>query len=410
MLASSSEKYPDQIIQTVSNFKVTFMQFVPSMLNVFLEFVNEQSLQKLSSLKYVTTIGEALSPETVNKFNNSIYKTNKTRLINTYGPTETTVEVSYFECTSENPVDVVPIGKPMDNLAFYIVDEQFNIQPIGVSGELLIAGDGMARGYFRRPELTAEKFIENPFDKNLSNIVYRTGDLARYLPDGNVEFLGRMDFQVKIRGYRIELGEIEVLMRKHNEVTDSVVVVKDYLGGEKAIIGYIVVREGNDSDKIISEVVSYLRENLPEYMIPASIISLPQFPMLSNGKIDRKALPAPENIVSSSVVVSQPSSQTEADVLDIWKETLNLSSIGMNDNFFNIGGNSILLIQIATKVQKKYNIELEVVKLFEYPTISTFASFLSSSEKSNENQEEKIDSRAQRMKAGMNQQRDRRNR
>jgi non-ribosomal peptide synthetase component F len=255
ILASNSEKYPNQIIQTVSNINFTFMQFVPSMLNVFLEFVNEKTLHKLASLKYVSTIGEALSPETVNKFNRSIYKTNKTRLINTYGPTETTVEVSYFECKSEQTIEVVPIGKPIDNTGFYFVDEQFNIQPVGVSGELLIAGDGMASGYFKRPQLTTEKFIENPFNKNLSKIVYRTGDLARYLPDGNIEFLGRMS--------------------------------------------------------------------------------------------------TPDSIAAPQVSLVKPLSETESVILDIWKETLNLSTISTNDNFFNIGGNSILLIQVANKVQNK---------------------------------------------------------
>ena len=411
VLASGSEKFPDQIIQTVSNFKVTFMQFVPSMLNVFLEFVNEQSLQKLSSLKYVSTIGEALSPETVNKFNSTIYKTNKTRLINTYGPTETTVEVSYYECTSDKPIEVVPIGKPMDNTGFYIVDEQNNITPIGVSGELLIGGAGIARGYFKRPELTAEKFIDNPFDKNLSTKVYRTGDLSRYLPDGNIEFLGRMDFQVKIRGYRIELGEIEVLMRKHPSVSDSVVVVKDYLGGEKAIIGYIVIKEGENGDKIVEEVFSILRDSLPDYMVPTSILHLIGFPMLSNGKIDRKALPVPDSISSSNTIISQPKSETEKEILEIWKETLNLSAISTSDNFFNIGGNSILLIQVATRVQKKYNIELEVVKLFEYPTISSFSSFLTSNtENNNSVNEEQIESRAAKMKSVLAQQKDRRRR
>jgi amino acid adenylation domain-containing protein len=409
VLAPGADKFPDQIIETVEKFNVTFMQFVPSMLNVFLEFVNEKTITKLDSLRFVSTIGEALPPDTVNKFNNIVYKTNKTRLINTYGPTETTVEVSYFECTSGQPLEIVPIGRPMDNTGFYIVDEHMNIQPVGVIGELLIAGDGMARGYFKRPELTAERFIDNPFDKSLGPKIYHSGDLARYLPNGDIDFLGRMDFQVKIRGYRIELGEIESLIRRHEDVADTAVVVKDFIGGEKAIIAYIVPKDGLPTDELTDKVFMLLRGQLPDYMIPATMLLLDQFPLLPNGKLNRKALPVPENIAKPATGIILPKSETEKEILEIWKDVLNTSSIGISDNFFNIGGNSILLIQVATKIQKKFNLDIEVVKLFEHPTISSFAAFLASKQENKQGTVESVtNGRAQRMKNIMSQQRDRR--
>ena len=251
------------------------------------------------------------------------------------------------------------------------------LQPIGVNGELLIGGIQLARGYWNKHELTSEKFIDNPFDNEFNKKLYRTGDLARFLPNGNIEYIGRIDFQVKIHGYRIELGEIEVLLRNHPSVSDSVVIVTDGLGNDKTLIGYVVVTDTSRSPFIIDELLKSLSYSLPKYMVPSNIMALDKFPLTANGKLNRNALPIPKK---AKVEVSEnkgQKSETESMLLKIWIGVLRTDAININDNFFNIGGNSILVIQVASEIQKQLNINIEVIKLFEYPTIRTLANFLS---------------------------------
>ena len=208
-LIPGGEKDPEEIVRAAQRNKITTMHFVPSMLNVFLDHLEGSSnVDKLSSLSQVFASGEALNVQQAERFNRILNRQFKTKLHNLYGPTEATVDVSYFDCSTGETLEIIPIGKPIDNISLYVVDKNYGLQPVGVAGELCIAGDGLARGYLNKPELTMEKFVQNPFVPGTR--MYRTGDLARWLPDGNIEFLGRIDHQVKIRGFRIELGEIEV--------------------------------------------------------------------------------------------------------------------------------------------------------------------------------------------------------
>ncbi|MCP5049129.1 MAG: amino acid adenylation domain-containing protein, partial [bacterium] len=290
LLGPGEEKNPKSIIEAIARNKVTTMHFVPSMLNVFLEYREDQGdLGKLSSLKQVFCSGEALGRSQVTKFNTLLNWNHATKLINLYGPTEAAIDVSYFNCPGEGEpvVASIPIGKPIANIKLYVLGKENRLQPVGVAGELCIAGDGLARGYLNRPGLTGERFTANPFDAG--NKMYGTGDLGRWKPDGNVEFLGRIDHQVKIRGFRIELGEIENLLLKHRQIKEAVVLAKEDNLGDKYLSSYYV------SDQELSEtgLREFLQKDLPGYMIPSYFVRLEKIPLTSSGKIQRRALPEP---------------------------------------------------------------------------------------------------------------------
>jgi D-alanine--poly(phosphoribitol) ligase subunit 1 len=289
LLRPGGEKMPLIIANTIKQYNVSTLHFVPSMLNVFLEYLEGKDIlqiQKLSTVRKVFSSGEALSVSHVKKFNNIIGQHTGARLINLYGPTEATVDVSHYECPSDNTFDKIPIGKPIDNIKFFIVKNK-KLVPAGETGELCIAGVGLARGYINNLELTDEKFVDNPFIPGTK--MYRTGDIARWLPDGNIEYLGREDHQVKIRGLRIELGEIESTIREFNNVLDCIVTIKKHSENVILIIAYIVIKNNFDQD----ELKNYLKKYLPDYMIPNQYIVLKQIPLLPNGKADRKSLPEP---------------------------------------------------------------------------------------------------------------------
>ncbi|MFO0171263.1 MAG: AMP-binding enzyme, partial [Aphanizomenon sp.] len=256
----------------------------------------------------------------------------------------------------------------------YLLDQQLQPVPIGVAGELHIGGVGLARGYLHRPELTAEKFIPNPFDKSeiksQKSKLYKTGDLARYLPDGKLEFLGRIDHQVKIAGFRIELGEIEAALRQHPQVEQAVVVAREDIPGDKRLIAYVVAN--SDLEKMSYRTVrDYLRQKLPDFMIPSALIQMNALPLTPNGKIDRINLPVPANIrqeLAENFV--PPSTPTEQILTAIWGEVLGLQQIGINDNFFELGGNSLLAIAIISRIQEAFSVELPLNYLFKTPTIA----------------------------------------
>ncbi|QQS35341.1 MAG: amino acid adenylation domain-containing protein [Ignavibacteriales bacterium] len=288
-LMPGGEKIPLAIVETIKKHNISTMHFVPSMLNVFLEYLDgkdEVYMQKLKSLKKVFASGEALSPGHVKKFNRVLGKQTGAVLINLYGPTEATVDVSYYNCPVDEKFEKIPIGKPIDNTQFFIINEN-KLMPAGESGELCISGVCLARGYINNEMLTNERFVLNPFLPGEK--MYRTGDIARWLPDGNVEYLGREDHQVKIRGLRIELGEIESIIREYPEIKDCVVIVKQYSENIILIVGYIVPKKDFNSD----ELKNYLKKYLPDYMIPNNFIELDHIPVLPNGKADRKSLPEP---------------------------------------------------------------------------------------------------------------------
>ena len=288
-LMPGGEKNPLAIVDAISRHRVSVMHFVPSMLNVFLGYLDGKSAtiqRKLNSVRRVFASGEALTPSHVRKFNDCWGKVTGARLINLYGPTEATVDVSYYDCPAHNDFNSIPIGRPIHNTRFYIIRDSHQVA-VGEIGELCIGGAGLARGYLNNKALTDEKFTDNPV--NPGERIYRTGDIARWLPDGNIEFLGREDHQVKIRGLRIELGEIENTIRDYPGITDCVALVKKYSESIILIIAYVVVGRGVD----IEGLKGHLVRQLPDYMVPNHIEMIGEIPLTPSGKADRKALPEP---------------------------------------------------------------------------------------------------------------------
>ncbi|MEW9702943.1 amino acid adenylation domain-containing protein, partial [Paenibacillus sp. SI8] len=371
MLAVGGEKSPEQILATIERSGVTTMHFVPAMLHAFLDFAEQQPTRKLAeqlgSLRQVFASGEALPPQHVARFQQAVAWINRARLINLYGPTEATVDVSYFDCEPDAAYPVIPIGKPIHNTRLYIVKEGTQqLQPIGVAGELCIAGVGVARGYLNRPELTAEKFTDDPFADGQR--MYRTGDLARWLPDGNIEYLGRIDHQVKIRGYRIELGEVESQLLNVEAVLEVVVVAREDELGQKQLCAYYVAA----AELTAGELRSRLSETLPSYMVPTYLMQLEQMPLSPNGKIDRKALPAPHGSVRSGAEYAAPRTNLERTLVAIWQAVLGVRTIGIFDNFFDLGGDSIKSIQVSSRLlQAGYKLEMK--DLFKYPTVASLS-------------------------------------
>jgi len=288
-LMPGGERNPPALVETIKKYRVSVLHFVPSMLNVFLEYLEGRTgnvESGLASIRRVFASGEALTPSHVRKFNDIFGSKTSARLTNLYGPTEATVDVSYFDCPTYNDFATIPIGRPIHNTRLYIIKEGQQAA-VGEPGELCIAGVGLARGYLNNAALTDEKFIDNPVKPG--ERIYRTGDVARWLPDGNIEYLGREDHQVKIRGLRIELGEIESTIREYPGVSDSVAVVKKYSENIILIISYLVCK----SDLEVEGLKRYLKKHLPAYMIPNCFEKIAEIPLTPNGKADRKALPAP---------------------------------------------------------------------------------------------------------------------
>ena len=286
-LVPGGEKHPVAIVEAVKQHQVSVMHFVPSMLNVFLEYLSGKPagfVSRLASVRRVFASGEALSPSHVRKFNDLWGGRTGVRLTNLYGPTEATVDVSYFDCPPHNSFENIPIGRPIDNTRLYVIRGGKEVA-LGESGELCIAGVGLARGYLNNPALTAEKFVENPVKPG--ERIYRTGDISRWQPDGNVAYLGREDQQIKVRGLRIELGEVENTIRDYAEITDCVVVFKEYLETVGYIIAYITCKPELD----VIGLKAYLKEYLPDYMIPQHFYKIQEVPLTPSGKVDRTALP-----------------------------------------------------------------------------------------------------------------------
>jgi amino acid adenylation domain-containing protein/non-ribosomal peptide synthase protein (TIGR01720 family) len=310
--------------------------------------------------------GEALSRELANQL------LQKGSVVwNLYGPTETTIWSTIYRV--EYSEGVVSIGKAIANTQLYVLDRHLQPVPIGVPGELYIGGAGLSRGYLNRPELTAEKFISNPFRNHSERRLYKTGDLVRYLPDGNLEYLGRIDYQVKIRGFRIELGEIEAALRQHPTVQEVVVMAREDKPGIKQLVAYIVSNEKAGDQTTFNNLRCFLREKLPEYMVPSTFVFLETLPLTPNGKVDRRALPTPDiNRSDSESVDAAPRTPVEENLTKIWAEVLNLKQVGINDNFFDLGGDSILSVQVIAKA-KKAGILVTPKQIFEHQTIAELA-------------------------------------
>jgi amino acid adenylation domain-containing protein len=406
LLQPGGEKDPAAMAAAIETNGITTMHFVPSMLEILLEYIEKEAVQsRLSSLKWVFASGEALRMHQVERFNKYLFHHNHTRLINLYGPTEATVDVSYFDCYGENLSnrDTIPIGKPIHNIRLIILDYTCRLTPVGVPGELCIGGVGLARGYLNRPELTAEKFNHDLWDfqdyqdkrKNKTGKkenyqkflrggagspglgrrrLYKTGDLARWQPDGNIEFLGRIDFQVKIRGFRIELEEIETHLLAYEAVKQAVVTVLAGEDHENHLAAYIVSPAAIET----SRLRTYLKNKLPDYMIPAHFIRVEQVPLTPNGKVDRKRLPKPGGSRPRlEAAYAAPKKGAEKIIAKTWKELLNLDKVGIDDNFFDLGGNSFSIIRLSSRLKEAFHREVPVVMLFNYPTIRSSARFLS---------------------------------
>ncbi|NJM17637.1 MAG: amino acid adenylation domain-containing protein [Richelia sp. SM1_7_0] len=367
------------IAELISQQKITTLHFVPSMLQAFLE---EPEHQNCKTIKRVICSGEALSFELQQRF----FRSFDAQLHNLYGPTEASIDVTAWYCNRNEKI--VPIGRPIANTQIFLLDKHLQPVPIGVSGELHIGGMGLARGYLNRPELTEEKFIPNPFNdlqlnrnspsQNLSldARLYKTGDLARYREDGNIEFLGRMDYQVKIRGNRIELGEIEALLKQHPQMRETVVVAREDRPNDFHLIAYLVNRE--NAIPSVDELRGFLKQKLPEYMLPSAFVMLDALPLTSNGKIDRRALPKPDNVRPElTASFKPPQSEMEQQIAKVWQEVLHIDKVGINDNFFDLGGNSLLILQVNNKLRAILQREISVVTMFQNPTIYSLAEYLS---------------------------------
>ncbi|MEH2228580.1 MAG: amino acid adenylation domain-containing protein [Nostoc sp.] len=301
------------------------------------------------------------------------------RWLNAYGPTEATIGVTIYEPVEpvtypeKQPVYCVPVGRPIANTQVYLLDKHLHPTPLGVPGELYIGGIGIARGYLNHPELTTEKFIPNPFGEKSGMRLYRTGDLARYLPNGNIELLGRIDQQVKIRGFRIELGEISATLQQHNKVREAVVIAREDEHGDKYLVAYVSPQP--EQPIINTELRGFLQEKLPQYMLPSSFVILSTLPLLPNGKLDRRSLPAPEIRPELEVAYVMPQTEIEQTIATIWQKSLNIEKIGIHDNFFELGGHSLLMVKVHSQLREIFPIDLSMLDMFRYPTINSLAEF-----------------------------------
>ncbi|MDQ0045975.1 amino acid adenylation domain-containing protein/non-ribosomal peptide synthase protein (TIGR01720 family) [Paenibacillus polymyxa] len=371
ILENGLEKDPASLVTTIHEQQITHINFVPSMLQAFLAYMDEldeSGYERIQALKYLFVAGEALLSKAVKRFKATSLTA---KLENIYGPTESTIYASYYSTDGEmEETSSIPIGKPLGNIKMYIIDRADRLQPVGVAGELCIAGEGLARGYVNRPDLTAEKFVHNPFDDGTK--MYRTGDLARWLPDGNIEYLGRIDHQVKIRGYRIELGEVEEALLRTEYITETVVIAREDKAGQKQLCAYFV---GNVSITV-GQLRRELSKELPEYMIPSYYVQLDKMPLSSNGKIDRKALPAPESNMKTGTPYVSPRTPLEKQVAAIIEEVLDISQIGVKDNFFDIGGHSLHATTLVSKFHKQLDVTVSLREVFQFPTIEQLAEII----------------------------------
>ena len=337
----------------------------------FFNLVIDEAPTVLSGVRQLLTGGEPLSVPHVRR---ALALLRETKIINGYGPTESTT----FACCYRVPdrldetINSIPIGRPIGNTQVYILDEHLSPVPVGAHGEIYIGGNGLARGYFNRPELTAEKFIRDPFSGASSSRLYRTGDLARYLPDGNIEFLGRIDDQVKIRGYRIELGEIEATLGEHPRVREAVAMAREDTPGDRRLVAYVVLTQATSQK--VEELRNFLKGKLPEHMIPSAFVFLGSLPLTPNGKVDRKALPVPDQTrpeLEGAFVA--PRTALEKRLARIWGEVLKLEKVGIHDNFFELGGQSLLATQVISRIRTAFGAEVPLRAMFEAPTIAEFA-------------------------------------
>ncbi|HTF71401.1 MAG TPA: amino acid adenylation domain-containing protein, partial [Edaphobacter sp.] len=376
------------LVEMVRREHITVLQLVPSMLRVFLR---ESAVDAcVRTLKRVFSGGEALAVEVSDSFQRRLPFT---ELINLYGPTETSIDVSSWRCDADKDMHSVPLGRPIANTQLYILDRNLEPVPAGVIAEIYIGGAGLARGYLGRSDLTAQKFVPDPFSKTMGSRLYMTGDLGRFREDGAIEYLGRADHQIKIHGYRVEPGEIEAILGRLKGVKESAVIVREDEPGDKRLIAYVVhdqnesvsadlrhktsavgIEQGGSTDndrEIPTAIWEYLKSKLPGYMVPATIVTVHALPRLSSGKVDRKSLPRPESVRQSKYVA--PRNGIQEVLAHLWGDLLRLESVGINDNFFGLGGHSLLATQLVARVRDLFQIDIPLRQLFEQPTVEELA-------------------------------------
>lgn len=364
------------LVRLIIEQSVTTLHFVPSMLQAFVE---ERDLEACVSLRRVICSGETLPLDLQQRF---LSRLPHVELHNLYGPTEAAIDVTYWACQRDSRESVVPIGYPIANTQIHLLDAHMSPVPVGIPGELYIGGVNLARGYWRRPDLTADRFIPNPFaikaddegDRapsrpcSASSRLYKTGDLARYRPDGSIEYLGRLDHQIKLRGFRIELGEIETVLRQHPAVREGVVIVREDQPGNRQLVAYLAPAR---SSLDLADVREHLKRRLPEYMIPSAFVVMEALPLTPNGKIDRKALPAPER-TGTADEASAPRTVVEQALAAIWQDMLGVGRVGVHDNFFTLGGNSLLILQMIARARRA-GLHLSPRHVLEHQTIAELA-------------------------------------
>ncbi|CAH2574040.1 Gramicidin S synthase 2 [Planktothrix rubescens] len=384
MLRSSEDFW-----QYCQKWQLTVLSFPTAYWHQLVSELTPTALQIITNIKLIIVGGEAIQPAKVKQWHqNTVHYSPLPKLFNAYGPTETTVAATLYEFTSPT-ITNVPIGKPISNTQAYILDTFLQPVPVGVAGELHIGGAGLARGYLNRPELTQEKFISNPFEEeglipptslnkvsNEPSKLYKTGDLCRYLPDGNIEYLGRIDNQVKIRGFRIELGEIETILSQHSAVKTAIVIAREDETEQKRLVAYIVPQEGISNRQeqgllAVTELRQFLKAQLPEYMVPSAFVILESLPLTSNGKVDRRALPAPDFQSEEQYVA--PRNPIEEILASIWVKVLKVEQVGIHDNFFELGGHSLLATQLISRIRKAFKVEMPLRELFVAPTVAALA-------------------------------------
>jgi amino acid adenylation domain-containing protein len=361
-------KDPFEFIKLIIEEGITVLNQTPS---AFINLMNSANKNDVNfKLRYIIFGGEALYPKNLEKW---FYQFPNIKFINMYGITETTVHVTYKEITESDIIsNISNIGKCIPTLSAYIVNDFKKLQPIGIVGELCVSGLGLARGYLHKPELTSSKFVPNPFEEG--ELMYLTGDLAKWLPDGNIEYMGRKDDQVKIRGHRIELGEIEATLGKLPNIKRATVLVSYHLQEEPRLVAYL---QSKGFDEDVALIRNQLTEILPDFLIPSFFMWVDEFPITVNGKIDKKKLPLPEYVrPNSAPILKLASSITEKNISKIWSELLQIPLIGINDNFFEMGGTSLLAQRVSTKLRQHFDLEIPVTKIYQYPTIFELSNYV----------------------------------
>lgn len=359
---------PEQLYALMRREQVNAAEFVPVVLRDVIAYL-EATAQDLSFLRLLIAGSDTWYASEYRRFRS--FCGPDTRVINSYGVTESTVDSTWFESESIDGELPVPLGKAFPNTDLYILDTGGQLAPVGVPAELYIGGDGVARGYLDAPALTAERFVPHPFSAQPGARLYRTGDLARYLRDGNMEFLGRIDDQVKLRGFRIEPGEVEALLATHESVAQAVVIIREDRPGDKRLVAYVVAAEG--AVPAAGELRRLAKERLPEYMVPSAVVTLDALPLTPNGKINRRALPAPDGARQSDEAYVQPRTDAERRIAAIWCDVLGVQSVGVEDNFFDLGGHSLLVVKLHGRLRAEFSAELSVVDIFRFPSVAALA-------------------------------------